>query len=157
MTDDLETKVDGIITEFNELPETSSWEKTKKIAHFIYVLEIGGALMRRYQKRLAEGIGWKEKDLTIGHAVICTIIPALSQTAFAYFFEDKFGETATNAFMGYQGFYLAQGVFRMSYAQKTKKAIGAVGLIAVAANAAYVTKEVVLSGKKRLERILEDF
>ena len=41
--------------------------------------------MRRYQKRLAEGIGWKEKDLTIGHAVICTIIPALSQVAFAYF------------------------------------------------------------------------
>ena len=59
--------------------------------------------------------------------------------------------------MGYQGFYLAQGVFRMSYAQKTKKAIGAVGLIAVLANAAYVAKDVVVSGKKRLERILEDF
>ena len=158
MEDELEVKVDEVITEINGLPERSAWEKTKKVGRILWATEVHGGLIRRYQKKLAEGIGWPEKDLTIRHALYWTVIPAVFQTTVAAVFDEKFnfGDAATNTFLTYQSFYFCQGVFRATYAQLTKKSAGAIGMIPLVANAAYVTKDIFVSSKKRLERILEE-
>ncbi len=141
---DLELKVEEAITEINALPERSVWEITKKVGHILWATEVHGGLIRRYQKKLAEGIGWPEKDLTIRHALYWTVIPAVFQTTVASIFDEKFnfGDTATNTFLGYQSLYLAQGILRAGYAQWTKKSIGAIGMIPIIANATYITRDV---------------
>ena len=156
MTDDFETEVDETITEINELPEKSAWEKTKKVGRILWATEVHGGLIRTYQKKLAEGIGWHEKDLTIRHALYWTVIPAVFQTVVASYFADQVNEPLTNTFLAYQSFYFCQGVFRATYSQLTKKSAGAIGMIPIIANAAYITKDVVVISKKKLERILEE-
>ncbi len=155
--DELDVKVQEAITGINGLPEKSLGERVKKVGLILWATEVHGGLIRRYQKKLAEGIGWPEKDLTIRHALYWTVIPALFQTDVALYLDGNFnfGDAASNTFLAYQSFYFGQGVFRATYAQLTKKSAGAIGLIPILANAAYITRDVVVSGKKKLERMLE--
>ena len=119
---------------------------------FLYALDMGGSVIRRYQKRIAEHIGWDEKDLTLRNSIYCGIIPY----AVIYLANDNLGhhlwQSVHQGFYRYPEFVIAQSVLRAAFSQITGKAIGAISLYNVLLTPLYAGKEGFGYMKKKLTK-----
>ncbi len=117
-------RVDSRIEDFKRIKVDSLGNFTMKTWDLLYILNIGGTLIRKYQKPLAHQLGWQESDLTIRNAVYCGILPAAGYVILNQFFGDNAGETFQRNFYYYPGFMAAVGIARTGYSLFTEKAIG---------------------------------
>jgi hypothetical protein len=121
-------RLDKKIEQVKEIRVNSLKNALVKAWDFGYVLRVGGALMRRYQKPLSERLGWKEKDLTIRSAVYMSILPALVYATLNQNFGDNISESFQKNFYLLPTWSIFQALFRITYSQITKRAIGSISI-----------------------------
>ena len=149
MTANLELIVERAVEKFNSIPENSMAGRTKKVLDFIYTVDVGGSLIREYQRRIAERIGWKEKNLTIANATIFGLGGSAVYFIGNYFFGDNAGNSFQDVFYGYPGFVFAQSLARITYAQITRKAIGSISVYNLVGSPIYAIKDFIVNRKIR--------
>ena len=152
MGTDVEGKLEKIVLEINGIGHDTFSKKIKKVPKIIYVLDVGGSLLRRYQSKLAQQMGWKEKNLTTANAVIFGLGGSAVYLVGAYFFRDDLNDSARHLFYYYHSFNIAQSLFRITYSQITRKAIGSISMLGVLFNPIYATKDLVNYLKNRKRR-----
>lgn len=130
---------------------TTSLNKLEKFIDFIYVIDVGGSLIRKYQKPLSERLGWTEKTLTIRNAIYCGIIPALFYSVLIKNFGDGFDNSYYNIFYSYPLYMIALNSFRIVYSLKTKRSIGSPSIYNFVGSSIYFLKENLEKIKKPAE------
>jgi hypothetical protein len=148
MTDDLEAKVgesglEQIIAEVSHHNSKGSWSVKKKLLLYAPFIFYAGMLKRTHQKRYAERIGWKEKNLTLANAFLFGLgmsalkysgaetVGIMENSEFFSNISDRsisymanlLGTTSKNFLYGYSMFDAVQSIFRIGYSQMTDKAI----------------------------------
>ena len=134
-------KLDRRVERFKALKFDSLRNIAEKTWDFLYILNIGGSLMRRYQKPLAEKLGWEEKDSTIRNAVYCGILPALGYVILNQHEGGRLGESFQEKFYLYPAFMFTQAIFRAFYSQITKMAIGSFSVYNAVGSSVYAMNE----------------
>ena len=156
MAKNLEEKIERVIRFFKEVPEDSILGRIEHGFKFFYALDIGGSVIRRFQRRIANEIGWEEKNLTIANAAICGVVPSVFVLAGNYFFGDRAGESFQDTFYKYEGWVVVQSIARISYSQITKKAIGSISIWNAIFTPIYALQDVI-SNRKTETKPLEGF
>ena len=144
-------KVDQRIERFNNNDGESFGKKVEKIWDFLYITDVAGSLIRRYQKPRAERFGWSEQKLTLFNAMVWGV----GGTLVLSFFNQLFGDNISESFQrGFRDYY-AQLVIpinfaRASYSLLTKKAIGSASIYNLVGTSAYAIEEIIhyLRGNK---------
>jgi hypothetical protein len=143
MESETESKLETMALEINGVKHDSLLKQTKKIPHLVYVLDVGGSLVRRYQAKIAKNMDWEEKNLTIANAIIFGLGSSTLHLTGAYFFGDEVRDSARHTFYYYQSFNIVQSLFRIAYSQRTGKAIGSISMFGLFFNPIYAVKELV--------------
>ena len=144
-------KIDNSIDQFNGIKHYNSLtNKIKKAAYWFYIVDVGGTLLPRYQRRFTEKLGWQEKNLTLTNATFCGIGPSLLYFGGNYLFgDDLAGKTAQDIFYSYPTFMFGQSVVRTVLTQITKKPIAAISAIGFFGNVGYAIADFVQKKKKK--------
>ena len=109
---------------------------------FIYITDVGGSLIRRYQKPLAERLGWSEKKLTIFNAAVCGIAWAAFLSTANYFLGNHIGKTFQEKVYLYPELLTVINIARIGYSSLTNKAIGAASIHNLVGTAVYSAREI---------------
>jgi len=155
MARNLEEKIERVIRFFKEVPEDSIAGRVEHGLKLFYALDVGGSVIRRFQRRIAHEIGWEEKNLTITNAAICGLAPSLFVLAGNYFFGDRVGESFQDTFYKYEGWVVLQSIARMSYSQITKKSIGSISIWNAIFTPIYAVQEIIVSSRKKVEEPMD--
>lgn len=150
-----EGRLEDIIQRFNGISKDSITSKVKKAIDFFYAVDIGGSVIRRYQKRIAERIEWEEKNLTIANATFFGLIPSAAYFAGNYLFGDNISDTFQHVFYSYPSIMLLQSLARISYSQMTKKAIGSISIYNLVGSPIYALEEAAISIRKKVRKPAE--
>ena len=126
--------------------------KVAKGIHFFLIVDVGGSLLPKYQRRHTRKLGWEEKDLTIRNAVYCGILPALGYAVLNQYLGDNVNEMFQKLFYGYPGFMFGQNVIRTALAQITKNPIPSISFMGALGNLGYFIADS-LKKKKSEEKV----
>ncbi|HEB46929.1 MAG TPA: hypothetical protein ENI22_00480 [Candidatus Pacearchaeota archaeon] len=129
--------------------------KFLKILYLAAIVNVGGSLLRRFQKKFAEDLGWREKDLTTRNAAIFGIAVPTVYLAINYFVGDVAGETVQDVAYTYPVLNYLQSSFRIAYSQITGKAIGAASAWNLFGSPVCALDEL-LEDSEKTEKIKED-
>lgn len=102
-------KLESRIERFKQIEADSLINLIEKAWDVSYIVNIGGTLIRRYQKPRAEQLGWEEKDLTIRNSVYGGILPAMGYVVLNQFLGDNISESFQTQFYFYPAFMFTVG------------------------------------------------
>lgn len=142
-------KLDNSIDQLNDIKNHNSLiNKAKKLAYLFYIVDVGGTLLPKYQRRYTQRLGWKEKNLTLANATFCGIAPSLLYFGGNYFFGDDIaGKTFQDVSYSYPGFMFGQSILRTALSQITKKPMAAISIIGIFGNIGYTIADFVKKKK----------
>ena len=159
MGPNIDSKLEKIANGINNSDKTTLGG-IKRVLYIPVAVYFGGAPRRKYQKKFADKIGWKEKNLTIANAIIFGIGGSLEyylggmatrgffddqafiknlESNFFSGFGDAFGVSAQAFFYTLATFDLLQSIGRVVYSQLTGKAIVSISLLGAVTNAGNYT------------------
>lgn len=157
----LETRVNGEkskkleerIEQFKKADGKTLIGRVAKGIHFFLIVDVGGSLLPKYQRRHTKQLGWEEKDLTIRNAVYCGILPAMGYAVLNQYLGDNVNEVFQKLFYGYPGFMFGQNMIRTALAQITKNPIPSISFMGALGNIGYFIADSLK--KKRLGKKLK--
>ena len=130
-------KLEERIEQFKKIDGKTLIGKVAKGIHLFLIVDVGGSLLPKYQRRHTKQLGWEEKDLTIRNAVYCGIIPAMGYAVLNQYLGDNVNEVFQKFFYGYPGFMFGQNIIRTTLAQATKNPIPSISFLGVLGNLGY--------------------
>ena len=142
-------KLDNRISQLNGIKNHNSLASIfKKAAHLFYIIDVGGTLLPKYQRRYTQRLGWEEKNLTLTNATFFGIAPSLLYFWGNYFFgDDLAGKTFQDVFYSYPALMFGQSIFRTALAQITKKPMAAISIIGIFGNIGYAIADLLRNKK----------
>ncbi|GIU68553.1 MAG: hypothetical protein KatS3mg001_403 [Candidatus Pacearchaeota archaeon] len=125
----------------------------ERVFDLIYILDVGGSLIRKYQLNLSKKLGWTERDLTIRNAIYCGIIPSLAYIIINHNLESNFNTEYQKFFYSYPIYMSFLNLGRIFYSSITKKAIGSFSIYNLVCSSIYFFKEQLKKIKEPAEGI----
>ena len=147
-------RLEGIVEKANDKADNSLKGKTKRAFYKFYAVDIGGALLPRYQRPTAERLGWKEKNLTIANALIFGIGTSLVHSLMIHFGIGEVDKSLEDSFYIYPQLNTLQSILRFGYAQLTNRSCPSVGLVSLV-NIPYFVSELVKSRRSKNQKPVE--
>lgn len=141
-------KVEKSIEKTKDVGDGSLIGKIGRVIHLGYAIDVGGALLPKYQKRFASMLDWEEKNITIANALIFGLGTSLWHFGGIYLFGNEMNDSIQNGLYNYPRFNVLQSIVRMGYSQATGKSCPSIGLMSLI-NIPYMVSDLVKSRRKK--------
>ena len=141
-------RLEGIVEKANDKTDNSLSGRAKRVFYKFYAVDVGEALLPKYQRQTAERLGWKEKNLTITNVVIFGIGTSLVHSLMIHFGVGEANQSLEDSFYFYHQLNALQSMLRVGYAQITSKSCPSIGLISLV-NIPYAVSDLVKSRRKK--------
>lgn len=137
-------RLEEIVKKANDGADNSLRGRTKRAFYKFYAVDVGGALLPKYQRQIAGKLGWEEKNLTVANALIFGVGTSLLHSLMIHFGIGEVDKSLEDSFYLYPQLNALQSMLRFGYAQITNRSCPSISLISLV-NIPYVVSDLVKS------------
>lgn len=147
-------RLEGIVKKANDRTDNSLRGRAIRAFYKFYAVDIGGALLPKYQRQTAEKLRWKEKNLTIANALIFGIGTSLFHSLLIHFGIGEVDKSLEDPFYLYPQLNALQSILRFGYAQLMDRSCPSVGLVSLV-NIPYAVSDLIKSRRNKKYKPVE--